>query len=257
MLAGAQELLEGVSKEEVRELLGITDEARDYTLDDFRRGVDPKGLKPDSALLVAIHRARVKLAVAPVGEKLKPDRLLFQELVQILNERGFSDFGPFTDFNDFGISSVRGHDPDEREISKEKRSRTSRKKETGIPKKAPRLWRGGHIEELNAADFVREVYGPAIESGMTQADLKRLDPKLYMAFHKWCGRNSVDTRSILPSSLSDADSVVATRGGRRPTRAEALAALRTGTEEGLRIFKAYESIGRRTRLRRSRKAALG
>jgi hypothetical protein len=115
-----------------------------------------------------------------------------------------------------------------------------------IPMEAPRLWRGAREEVQNAKEFVEKVYGSAIKAGMTQVDLRRLDAKLYRAFHNWCGQNKVSPQSVLPSSRKNPDAVVARRG-RRPTRAEALAALRTGTKEGLDLWKAYEALGRRER----------
>ncbi len=114
-----------------------------------------------------------------------------------------------------------------------------------IPARPPRRWRGKN-EELNAKEFVQAVYGDAIRAGMTQADLRRLDRKLYLAFHKWCGRHRIDTRAVLPSSRANPDLVAAQRGG-PPSYREALDALRTGTSEGLEVWKAYQSLGRRRR----------
>jgi hypothetical protein len=163
-----------------------------------------------------------------------------------------SQFRSYIDlFTDVIVDLELRVDREEEAISKGKQSRKTVSR-SDIPAKAPRLWGGARKEVVNAKEFVEEVYGRAIQAGMTQKDLRRLDPKLYMAFHKWCGRNGVDPQAILPSSHTDADEVVA-RLGRRPTRAEAIAALQTGTKEGQEVWRAYEALGRRERVRRGGK----
>jgi hypothetical protein len=155
------------------------------------------------------------------------------------------------------LDSATGKYPGEGAIKKTESAEDQTGQRPSKPTNPPRLWRNAHLEKMNAKDFILEVYSDAIMAGMTQADLKRVDPKLYTAFHNWCSHQGFDPQSVLPSSQIEADTIVAKHGGRRPTRSEAIAALRTGTREGLELFKAYEALGRRERKRAPKKANLG
>ena len=192
---------------------------------------------------------QIRFSVAELrgwGLKYTEDEL-FDQIISTLKSELASRQFKFARIGEIDLDLYKGYLPTKDDISNKLRAKSSKDHQTGIPSKALRLWRGGHVERLNAVEFINQVYGPAIDAGMTQVDLRRLDPKLYMAFHKWCGRSGLNPRSIIPASRVDPDGVVAEQGGRRPTRAEALAALRTGTEEGLKLFRAYEALGRRER----------
>lgn len=167
-----------------------------------------------------------------------------------------SRFPPYIDLMaDLIVDLESRVDREEEAISKGKQSKKSLS-HGEIPTKAPRLWRGARKEVVNPKQFVEEVYGRAIEAGMTQVDLKRLDGKLYVAFHNWCKRHGVPPQSVVPSSETDVDRVVA-EFGRTPTHAEALAALRTGTPEGLAVWKAYSALAVRRTRGKAKGSALG
>lgn len=68
------------------------------------------------------------------------------------------------------------------------------------PKSAPELWkaRGGEDRE-SVIDFVRRVYGAYLDGSFTRVDLKRLDPKCYVALSNWLRSNDLPPDLNLPT----------------------------------------------------------
>lgn len=68
-----------------------------------------------------------------------------------------------------------------------------------IPDVAPLLW-SERIERLiTPVEFVRKYYGTVLGAGLSQADIRRLDPNLYTALHNWKRRHGWDESFDLPS----------------------------------------------------------
>lgn len=54
---------------------------------------------------------------------------------------------------------------------------------------APELWSDRTGRKENPIAFIRRVYAGHVGSGLTRADLRRIDAPLYAALHVWEGRH--------------------------------------------------------------------
>lgn len=70
-----------------------------------------------------------------------------------------------------------------------------------LPESAPILWIEGKLEGETPVDFIKRIYGEHITNGMTQADLRHLDFKLYRSFHNYCNYNNISPESVIPPSF--------------------------------------------------------
>lgn len=64
----------------------------------------------------------------------------------------------------------------------------------------PELY-GGRADKTETPEkFFKRVYGPEVRRGMTQADLRRVDPAFYNVLHVWCSRNKRLISRLVPAS---------------------------------------------------------
>lgn len=68
-----------------------------------------------------------------------------------------------------------------------------------LPKRAPDTY--GALSGCDPITFLKAVWGPYIEAGLLrQSDLRRLDKRLYDAFHSYCQQKKISPSSILPTT---------------------------------------------------------
>ncbi len=80
--------------------------------------------------------------------------------------------------------------------------------DAALPDTAITLWADAPRSE-SPVDFIRRIYGTYIErAAFTQADLKRLDPKLYRALFNWCYRHELKPSDIVPSAVKRTDDIL-------------------------------------------------
>ncbi len=73
------------------------------------------------------------------------------------------------------------------------------KQQNKNPETAPELYRQRANRKETAPEFIKRVYGEYMDGDFTQADLKRLDPKCYMALHNWLRSNRLPDDLNLPT----------------------------------------------------------
>jgi len=64
--------------------------------------------------------------------------------------------------------------------------------------KAPELYRDRRNKKEKPDEFFRRVYAPHVPRGMTQADIRRVDPAFYNGFHVWCARHEKHLSHFVP-----------------------------------------------------------
>lgn len=89
-----------------------------------------------------------------------------------------------------------------------------------LPERAPALWRKPKETDPDfdpsddreckhpgdtPPDFIRRHYGPWLGNGLTRADIRRLDPPLYMALANWLRHNELPTDLDLPTLKEEND----------------------------------------------------
>lgn len=98
------------------------------------------------------------------------------------------------------------------------------------------FWRDFAGKNDNPVGFIKRIYSAELARGMSQSDLKKIDPDLYAAFHNYCHKNGVDTGTILPRSKPGPRAKPDDGSEfRKPTREE------QETVEGQRRLRAYNA----------------
>ena len=60
---------------------------------------------------------------------------------------------------------------------------------------------GGRANKAESPDqFFRRIYGPHVQRGLTQADIRKVDPAFYNVLHVWCSRHKRKMSSLVPAT---------------------------------------------------------
>jgi hypothetical protein len=60
---------------------------------------------------------------------------------------------------------------------------------------------GGRADRAERPDqFFRRIYGPHVPRGLTQADIRKVDPAFYNVLHVWCSRHKRKMSSLVPAT---------------------------------------------------------
>ena len=64
----------------------------------------------------------------------------------------------------------------------------------------PELYRNRRDKKETPLAFFHRVYGGHVRRGLTQADLRKIDPAFYNVLHVWCVRSSRKMATLVPST---------------------------------------------------------
>lgn len=67
------------------------------------------------------------------------------------------------------------------------------------PEKAPILWKDGRLEGEDPPTFIKRVYAEWVGHGLTKADIRHLDPRLYEHLYTWLKKNPMPADLELPT----------------------------------------------------------
>lgn len=60
---------------------------------------------------------------------------------------------------------------------------------------------GGRANRAESPEqFFRRIYGPHVPRGLTQADIRKVDPAFYNVLHVWCSRHKRKMSSLVPAT---------------------------------------------------------
>lgn len=68
-----------------------------------------------------------------------------------------------------------------------------------LPEKAPALWAEAKEPGDTPPTFIQRHYAPWLDKGLTRADVRHLDPQLYMALANWLRKNELPEGFNLPT----------------------------------------------------------
>jgi hypothetical protein len=78
-----------------------------------------------------------------------------------------------------------------------------------VPDVAPVTWAQRVERQITPIEFVQKYYGSVLGAGLSQADIRRVDPGLYTALHNWKRRHGWPEGFDLPSKKALNDERVA------------------------------------------------
>jgi hypothetical protein len=68
-----------------------------------------------------------------------------------------------------------------------------------LPETPPEAWADRRDRRETPVDFIRRVYSPWLGHGLNQADIRRIDRKLYMSLHNWLRTRTLPDDLPLPT----------------------------------------------------------
>lgn len=74
-----------------------------------------------------------------------------------------------------------------------------------LPEKAPALWAEAKEPGDTPPAFIQRHYAPWLGQGLTRADVRHLDPQLYMALSNWLRKNELPEGFDLPTTKEKND----------------------------------------------------